>query len=372
MNTRRMGRSANRVRALRAGCCAAYEILIVVFVLAVIYWRTTKLVSPDAGAADAIESLRAACSERPVYRISAADDGRHLWVTRRGGEIELLNRFTGQTVNGRSWCGTDLADVSHSDCGSMSLLLGSDGSAALYRDMYEPPLVQMSPPSLAEAEAGRDCRDEGRLSCSVSSDGSIALAVTVRGTVFGWSLTESEPVFLTYQLPAGLRPCSVRLDSTGARLFVAGAGDTSQIIDARTGEKLGEPLNLGASCRTAAWSHDGSVLALALGNRTFVIWDVVQGSVRVQCPVPSRNEITSLAISRDGRWVAAAVMDQQPYVILWDTESNAVHKLSGHAGLVQSMAFSSQTDALFTGSLDGTVREWSLITFVTVRCFDAT
>ena len=58
-----------------------------------------------------------------------------------------------------------------------------------------------------------------------------------------------------------------------------------------------------------------------------------------------------------------------PHVMPWDTESHAVRKLSGHAGLVWSLAFSPQGDALFTGSLDGTIREWSLSTFVTVRCF---
>lgn len=372
MNARRFERSANLARVLRAGFCASYEILIVVFVLAVIYWRTTKLVSPDVGAADEMESLSEASSDRPVYRIAATDDGRHLWVTRRGGEVELLDRLTGQVIDGRNGCDAGLADVSHSDCGSTSLLLGSDGSAVLYRDESEPPLMQMSAPSLADAEAGRDCRDvEGR-SCSVSSDGSIALAVTCRGTVFGWSLTESKPVFLSYQLPVGLRPRSIRLDRTGSRLFVAGADDTSQILDARTGERLGEPLNFGASCRAAAWSHDGNTLALALSNGRIALWDVAQSAVRVPHSGPPFQQIYSIAYSRDGRWIAAAVVDRHSRVLLWDTESDAVYRLSGHAGLAWTLAFSAQGDALFTGSLDGTVREWSLSTFVTVRCLEKT
>jgi WD40 repeat protein len=76
-----------------------------------------------------------------------------------------------------------------------------------------------------------------------------------------------------------------------------------------------------------------------------------------------RDEITALAFSPDGRWLAAGSLDRTSR--LWDLHSAnppaAVGTvLEGHAGAITSLAFSPDGRWLVTGSQDGTARLWDL------------
>jgi len=69
--------------------------------------------------------------------------------------------------------------------------------------------------------------------------------------------------------------------------------------------------------------------------------------------------VTSVAISPDGRWVAAGSLDT--VVRIWDVSSGQlVERLRGHRDSVYSVAFTPDGKGLVSGSLDKTLKYWDV------------
>lgn len=69
--------------------------------------------------------------------------------------------------------------------------------------------------------------------------------------------------------------------------------------------------------------------------------------------------VTSVAISPDGRLVAAGSLDRM--VRVWDTQTgHLLEKLEGHKDSVYSVAFAPDGKSLVSGSLDRTLKSWDL------------
>lgn len=73
--------------------------------------------------------------------------------------------------------------------------------------------------------------------------------------------------------------------------------------------------------------------------------------------------VTSVAISPDGRWVAAGSLDM--VVRIWDAQTgNLVERLRGHKDSVYSVAFSPDGRGLVSGSLDKSLKYWDIIPMI--------
>ena len=73
--------------------------------------------------------------------------------------------------------------------------------------------------------------------------------------------------------------------------------------------------------------------------------------------------VTSVAISYDGRLVAAASLDS--IVRIWDVATGALMEgLKGHGDSVYSVAFAPDGKGLVSGSLDKTLKHWNLTALV--------
>jgi glucose repression regulatory protein TUP1 len=69
--------------------------------------------------------------------------------------------------------------------------------------------------------------------------------------------------------------------------------------------------------------------------------------------------VTSVAISSDGRLVAAGCLDN--IVRLWDVQTGAlIERLMGHKDSVYSITFAPDGVSLLSGSLDQTIKRWDL------------
>lgn len=76
--------------------------------------------------------------------------------------------------------------------------------------------------------------------------------------------------------------------------------------------------------------------------------------------------MTSVAISPDGRFVAAGSLDT--FVRIWDVQTgNLVERLAGHKDSVYSVAFTPDGKGLVSGSLDQTLKHWDLMPLVKKR-----
>jgi len=69
--------------------------------------------------------------------------------------------------------------------------------------------------------------------------------------------------------------------------------------------------------------------------------------------------VTSVAISPDGRLVAAGSLDN--VVRIWDAQTgNLIERLKGHKDSVYSVAFTPDGKGLVSGSLDNTLKHWDI------------
>jgi eukaryotic-like serine/threonine-protein kinase len=184
----------------------------------------------------------------------------------------------------------------------------------------------------------------------------------------------------------------------GTTLAVISSRNSVVLMDARSGELLGELSGHGASISTVDWSPDGTRLLTSGSDSTLRIWD--------------RDTATSVAIIRghgnvvlggrwspDGQHIASGSWDGT--VRIWDVEKvlepavipasrrritrvrfhptqhqvassgndgilrlwrpgapEPTHQISGHAGRVPALAYSRDGNRLASAGSDGTVRLW--------------
>ncbi|KAK4687936.1 general transcriptional corepressor TUP1, partial [Tremellales sp. Uapishka_1] len=116
------------------------------------------------------------------------------------------------------------------------------------------------------------------------------------------------------------------------------------------------------------FSRDGRFLVSGSGDKSARIWDVEKGQCVFDLRIddfitgehgPIDAGITSVALSPDGRLVAAGSLDTM--VRVWNVNTGQqVERLKGHKDSVYSVAFSPDGKCLVSGSLDRTLRVWDL------------
>jgi WD40 repeat protein len=137
-----------------------------------------------------------------------------------------------------------------------------------------------------------------------------------------------------------------------------GAGAAGELVlwDAGTGKE--QRRLLGADEQqvwAVAFTPDGKRLACGFTGGSVRLFDVQTGTVLRE--FSGGDQLRGLAISSDGRTVAAAIRKE---IMLWDAGTGELKRtLRGHGNWVGSIAFSPKGTALVSGGSDG-VRLWSL------------
>lgn len=118
------------------------------------------------------------------------------------------------------------------------------------------------------------------------------------------------------------------------------------------------------SLPSIAMSEDNQYLVAALSGLDPAvagrvrIWDVASG-IEVRSLTGPTQAVTVVALSRDGRFLAAGSRDRSIFV--WNMADGTVaHTLTGHDGAITSLAFSPDGTLLASGSEDKTVQVWKM------------
>jgi WD40 repeat protein len=111
----------------------------------------------------------------------------------------------------------------------------------------------------------------------------------------------------------------------------------------------------GSGLSAVALSPDGTTVACATGKGRIVLWDVAAETKR-RCPLGAQGACTSLAYAPDNQTLAGALGEK---VLLLDTQSGTVRKLTGHESRVTAVAFSPDGTRLLSAATDE-VRLWDV------------
>jgi WD40 repeat protein len=111
-------------------------------------------------------------------------------------------------------------------------------------------------------------------------------------------------------------------------------------------------------------------MASACAGKTVRRWNLQLGEEIVEARVVRDQEVTAVAVSRDGRWVIIAGGDRykaghdpvNAEVKSCEVETGITRSFENHSRMITCVDISANSKLLASGSVDGTARIWNLDT----------
>ena len=191
-----------------------------------------------------------------------------------------------------------------------------------------------------------------------SPDGRWVASASKDGTARLWNSTNGQPagIFNGHQAAVVL----ARFSPDGRRLLTASYDHTALIWDVG-GTNLLRTLREESGILTASWSPDGSRIVTADETGTVRLWNVTTASAAMTL-MRLQRPINALEFSPDGTRLVIGLggtRDRDAYLV--DLATGSRRQLE-HAARVSSARFSPDGQRLVTGTFDGVVRLWDVVT----------
>ncbi len=147
--------------------------------------------------------------------------------------------------------------------------------------------------------------------------------------------------------------------SPDGKVLAMGLGDGSvEIADATTGNVLQTLAGQTDSVQSVAFSPDGKTLASGSLDNTIVLWDTTSWKSVLTLTTGNNTGVWNVAFSPDGKTLASA--DVRGTITLWDRASgNQLRTLKGHTSLLVGLAFSPDGSSLASASPFDTLILWN-------------
>jgi hypothetical protein len=154
----------------------------------------------------------------------------------------------------------------------------------------------------------------------------------------------------------------------GRTLAAGGAEQAVRLLDAATGEERGR-LPEFAELSSLVFTPDGETVIAGGRDGAVRLWDAASGEEVCRFEAPPGHAVNSLALSSDGRTLAAACEEvggvRHHPILLWDVAARKAitPKPRGHTGMVhlapvRAMAFAPDGKTFASGGMDGAVMLW--------------
>jgi WD40 repeat protein len=248
--------------------------------------------------------------------------------------------------------------VAVSPDGSVLAVANQDFSISLWRIASGKPLARLQGAS-PEWEKSVAFSADGRWMSTGSPEQSVGLWEAATGRLVGTIASKDRGIFLT------------ALSADGRRLASGSLSGEVRLWDAATGKMLSslnppdkEAVAADSAKIGLALSPDGHWLAAQDGYMVVQVWDTASGRLAftLEGGTPESNNrtgISSLAFSRDSRWLAQA-SGGKATVKLWDLTTGRKRALPASA--IWAVAFSPDGRQVATGGYDHQVKIWNAAT----------
>jgi WD40 repeat protein len=198
--------------------------------------------------------------------------------------------------------------------------------------------------------------ETGVVSADASPDGKQLATIGVDGTVIIWNATTGGQLL---RLPGATEPgdfvSTKRVTySPDGKLLVACDGHQVKIYDPASGGLLKTLDGHQAEITSIAISADGKYIASGDLDGSVMIWDVSNGDSLLQ-PAGHTDAIEELTFSPDGQWLVTAGDDAA--LRIWDVLSgDLLHEYTDFSGVVSGVTFSPEGN--WFAFSDGTIHVW--------------
>ena len=195
----------------------------------------------------------------------------------------------------------------------------------------------------------------GSVVIGISMNGSRAIRV-LRGTdVRCWDCSQDIPVESEFTLKELAE--KIVLDREGNRLFVATQPGNFQSYDLRTGELLQSLSGVGPLTAKPVISGDGLSIAL-VQDRSITRYDVATNQKSWTVQLTEQHSLLGSSLSPNGKWLAVGGASGPVHIL--DFSTGQVKRTLLEVKSLGAFAFSSCSDKLYAGGLDGAVSTWSV------------
>ncbi len=322
--------------------------------LAIPQGKAVKLLDFRTGSTS---SLSLAEDAEEALQVAFSPDGESLAVGTLSGVIKLFKTKTNRKIRSLVGHTEAISSLAFSQDGGSIVSGSSDKSVRVWN---------VSENSREEVIRGYTnsvlclaLSNNGQLLASGSSDGAIKL----------WDAASLRELITLGGHKYRIRSLSFSPDSS--RLVSTSGDETEEGSPSEPGEvklwdvtkrtELGTLQGLTNAVRSAAFSSDGSTLAVAT-SYVAELWDASTRRFPSSLPEQEKNfgeRLTAIAFSPDGQTLAVGSYSDS--IELWDVPSRRpMVALSGLGGGVECMAFSPDGKLLATGSRDLLVRLWDV------------
>lgn len=189
-----------------------------------------------------------------------------------------------------------------------------------------------------------------------SVDGKALSAASQSGEVLTWPLTNTTVASDGAQVLQDF--AQAVFSPTSGRMAGISAEGSLQVRSMDAPEEVSIDLELPAEAQRLALSPDGRWVAAATVDDSMTLWNLADPEA--PATIDAAGGVLRLLFSPDNQWLAALTRDNA--VLLQDLRRPAAAgvRLAGHEGTIEDVSFSTDGKALITASADGTVRMWPL------------